>query len=103
MLRAIPGLELVELQGAADCCGSAGIYNVTQPELAGRLLEQKMDRVAESEARILVVGNPGCAIQIGAGIRMRGLRMQVAHPVELLDRAYGGEIRRTMASRGASN
>jgi glycolate oxidase iron-sulfur subunit len=88
LLRAIPGLELVEMEGAADCCGSAGIYNLTQPELARRLLERKMDRIEATGAAIIAVGNPGCALQIGAGIRARRLRMRVAHPVELLDRAY---------------
>jgi glycolate oxidase iron-sulfur subunit len=89
LLRAIPGLELVELQGAADCCGSAGIYNITQPELAGRLQAQKVDRVIATGARFLAVANPGCAIQIAGGLRARGVRMTVVHPVELLDRAYG--------------
>jgi glycolate oxidase iron-sulfur subunit len=88
LLRAIPGLELVEMEGAADCCGSAGIYNLTQPELAQRLLARKMDRIEATGAAIIAVGNPGCAMQIGAGIRARRLRMRVAHPVELLDRAY---------------
>jgi glycolate oxidase iron-sulfur subunit len=89
LLRAIPGLELVELAGASDCCGSAGIYNLTQPDLADRLLSQKIDRVATTGARCLAVGNPGCAIQIASGLRARGIRMAVVHPVELLDRAYG--------------
>jgi glycolate oxidase iron-sulfur subunit len=88
LLRAIPGLELVELEGAADCCGSAGIYNITQPELARRLLDRKMEKVRDTGAEIVAVGNPGCSLQIGSGIRLHGLRMQVAHPVELLDRAY---------------
>ena len=91
LLRAIPGLELVELAGASECCGSAGIYNLTQPGLAGRLLAQKIDRIAATGARCLAVGNPGCAIQIAGGLRARGIRMAVVHPVELLDRAYGRE------------
>jgi glycolate oxidase iron-sulfur subunit len=91
VLAAIPGLELVELRGSDNCCGSAGIYNLTQPDAAQALLERKMDAVAETGADILVVANPGCAIQIAAGIRQRRLRMRVAHPVDLLDRAYAAE------------
>ncbi len=93
VLSAIPGLELVELSGSDNCCGSAGIYNVTQPATAQALLERKMDAVAATKADFLVVANPGCAIQIGAGIRQRGLAMRVVHPVDLLDRAYAAERR----------
>ncbi len=88
LLRAIPGLTLVEMQGSADCCGSAGIYNLTQPEIAAKLQAQKVDRVAATGASMLAVGNPGCTIQIAGGLRARGIRMAVVHPVELLDRAY---------------
>jgi glycolate oxidase iron-sulfur subunit len=88
LLRAIPGLDLVEMQGAADCCGSAGIYNITQPAIAAKLQEQKLERVAATGASMLAVGNPGCAIQIGSGLRAQGVRITVVHPVELLDRAY---------------
>jgi len=93
VLQAIPGLELVELAGSDVCCGSAGIYNLTQPALSRELLERKMDAVQATGATILAVANPGCAIQIGAGIRARGLPMTVAHPVDLLDRAYRAEKR----------
>lgn len=93
LLRAIPGIDLIEMEGAADCCGSAGIYNITQPELSMRLLAQKMDRVAATGAQVVAAGNPGCIIQIAAGLRARGLRMAVAHPVELLDRAYETNLR----------
>ncbi len=93
ILRAIPGLELVELRGSDDCCGSAGIYNVTQPETSMALLNRKMDAVVETGADILATANPGCAIQIGAGIHTRGLPMTVVHPVDLLDRAYRAERR----------
>ncbi|MGH2389746.1 MAG: (Fe-S)-binding protein, partial [Chloroflexota bacterium] len=88
LLRAIPGLELVEMHGAADCCGSAGIYNITQPAIATKLQTQKIERAAATGASVLAVGNPGCAIQIGSGLRAHGVRMTVVHPVELLDRAY---------------
>ncbi|HVA88911.1 MAG TPA: (Fe-S)-binding protein [Chloroflexota bacterium] len=98
LLRAIPGLDLVELPGAADCCGSAGIYNLTQPDLADRLQAQKIDKIRGTGARCLAVGNPGCAIQIAGGLRARGVRMAVVHPVELLDRAYGREREEAMPS-----
>jgi glycolate oxidase iron-sulfur subunit len=99
ILRSIPGLELVELRGSDDCCGSAGIYNVTQPDTSMALLDRKMAAVVETGAEILVTANPGCAIQIGAGIRARGLAMSVAHPVDLLDRAYRAERRPGRKSR----
>ncbi|WP_376794273.1 (Fe-S)-binding protein [Thermogemmatispora sp.] len=88
LLQSIPGLRLVELKEADWCCGSAGIYNITNQELAGKLLERKMQHVAATGAQAVVTGNPGCMMQIALGIRERGLKMQVLHPVELLDRAY---------------
>jgi glycolate oxidase iron-sulfur subunit len=88
LLRSIPGVELVELNQADWCCGSAGIYNITQPELSKRILTMKVDNVAASGAEILATGNPGCAIQIAAGCRARGLAIEVVHPIDLLDRAY---------------
>ncbi len=93
VLQTIPGIELVELAGSDVCCGSAGIYNLTQPAMSRELLERKMDAAEASGAEILAVANPGCAIQIGAGIRARGLAMSVVHPVDLLDRAYRAERR----------
>ncbi len=89
ILRAVPGLELVELPRSDWCCGSAGVYNLTQPELAGRLLEKKIDHIASTGASVVAVGNPGCSLQIGMGIRRRGLSVRVLHPVEILASAYG--------------
>ncbi|RAQ94845.1 (Fe-S)-binding protein [Thermogemmatispora tikiterensis] len=88
LLQNIPGLRLVELKEADWCCGSAGIYNITNQDLAGKLLERKMNNIAATGAEAVVTGNPGCMMQIALGIRERGLRMQVLHPVELLDQAY---------------
>jgi len=93
ILRAIPGLELIEMRASDTCCGSAGIYNVTQPAMAMTLLERKMDAVLETGADLLVVSNPGCAIQIAAGVRLHGALLSVVHPVDLLDRAYRAERR----------
>ena len=87
LLRRIPGLSLLDLADSDLCCGSAGVYNLLEPELAGRLLEMKVKRIAETGAGILVTGNPGCLLQIARGCRDRGLTVEVLHPVELLGRA----------------
>lgn len=87
LLRKIPGLSLVELADSDLCCGSAGVYNLLEPELAGRLLEMKVKRIAETGASILIAGNPGCLLQIARGCRDHGLPIEVLHPVELLGRA----------------
>jgi glycolate oxidase iron-sulfur subunit len=89
LLAAIPGLELVELAEADLCCGSAGSYNLTEPAMARRLRERKIDRIAATGADCVVAANPGCALQIRAGLAARGLAVRVAHPVELLDEASG--------------
>jgi glycolate oxidase iron-sulfur subunit len=88
LIRAIPGIKLVEMYESDFCCGSAGIYNLTHPEMAQRLLELKMENVAATGADVVVASNPGCLIQIAAGLRQRGLSMEVVHPIDLLDRAY---------------
>jgi glycolate oxidase iron-sulfur subunit len=88
LLRRIPGLRLVDLKEADWCCGSAGIYNITNQEMAGKLLERKMQNIIASGASIIATGNPGCMMQIALGARERGLDLQVMHPVQLLDEAY---------------
>ena len=89
LLASIGGLELVALGEADVCCGSAGSYNLTEPAMARRLRERKIDNIVATGATCVVVGNPGCALQIRAGLAGRGLDVRVAHPVELLDEAYG--------------
>jgi glycolate oxidase iron-sulfur subunit len=89
LLAQIPGLTVVDLAESDWCCGSAGIYNLTQPEMAGRLLERKIRHVLETGAEAVVSANPGCILQIQAGLRARGADVRVLHLVELLDRAYG--------------
>jgi glycolate oxidase iron-sulfur subunit len=89
LLRRIPGLTLVELQGGELCCGSAGVYNILEPAMADELLALKIDRIVESGARTLVAGNPGCLMQIAKGCRARGLDVEVLHPVTLLAQAAG--------------
>jgi len=90
LLRSIPGLELVELREADRCCGSAGIYNITQPEMSARVLAEKLNHLARTGAAVVASGNPGCLLQLSQGIRSRGLPMTAVHPIELLDRAYTG-------------
>jgi len=88
LLRAIPGVQLVEHTDAATCCGAAGIYNLTQPEMSEAVLSRKLDALAVADPDIVATGNPGCLMQIARGAAERGLRARVAHPVELLDEAY---------------
>jgi glycolate oxidase iron-sulfur subunit len=87
LLRRIPGLRLLELADSELCCGSAGIYNLLEPDMADRLLERKIERIVETGARVVLAGNPGCLLQIAKGCRGRGLDVEVLHPVELLARA----------------
>ncbi len=87
LLARIPGLSLVELQDSDLCCGSAGVYNLLEPDMADRLLAMKLERIVETGARIVAAGNPGCVLQIAKGARRRRLDLEVRHPVELLARA----------------
>ena len=89
LLAQIPGLELREMEESSLCCGSAGIYNVTQPEMAGRLGRRKVEHIVDVAPEILATANPGCALQIANGLRSAGRDIEVAHVVQLLDRAYG--------------
>ncbi len=90
MLEAIPGLRLRLLPGSDRCCGSAGIYSVLRPTMARAVLDSKITSMAEARPRpdVIVSGNPGCLMQIGAGLRAARLPIGVAHPVELLDLSY---------------
>jgi glycolate oxidase iron-sulfur subunit len=90
LLRAIPGVRLVELAESDLCCGSAGVYNLLEPEIAGRLLGRKLDRIAETGADVVVSGNPGCLLQLRMGLAERGLAIRAHHPVELLDWSVEG-------------
>lgn len=90
VMNLIPGIEFRELPESDLCCGSAGIYNMVQPEMSGRLLERKIGHLKETGADYLVAGNPGCLLQIRKGIKQHGLDIKTAHPVELLDWSYRG-------------
>jgi glycolate oxidase iron-sulfur subunit len=88
LLRAIPGLQLVDLNESDWCCGSAGTYNLTEPDMARRLLERKVNNLQATEADVVVAGNPGCLMQIRAGLQQRGLPLKAMHTVDLLAEAY---------------
>lgn len=87
LLRRIPDLTLVDLADAELCCGSAGVYNLLEPEMAGELGRRKAARIRETGARIVAAGNPGCLMQIRQHCRAESLAVEVAHPVTLLARA----------------
>ena len=88
LLAAIPDLELVPLEGSDRCCGSAGIYSLLHPALSLEVLAAKLRAIEAAAPDVVVTGNPGCMMQIGAGALLSGLDVTVHHPVELLDRAY---------------
>jgi glycolate oxidase iron-sulfur subunit len=90
LLAQLPGVRVVDLPESDWCCGSAGIYNLTQPEMAERLLRRKTRNIESTRAEAVITANPGCILQIQAGLRARGLDIPVLHLVELLDGAYGG-------------
>jgi len=89
VLNTIPGVEMVPLKGFEECCGGAGIYGLLHPELSSDVLDGKIENILASGADTLVTANPGCVMQIGAGLLLRGVRMDVLQPVDLLDDAYG--------------
>lgn len=91
LLRAIPGLELVEMRDPTRCCGAAGIYSVLQKKMSRQLLENKMKDVASTGVRVVATANPGCMMQLQLGWYLSGVDGQVYHVVELLDKAYQAE------------
>jgi len=91
VLRLLPGVSLVELPESTWCCGSAGVYAITQPEQAERLLGRKTANIVGTGAEWVATANPGCHLQIARGLDAAGTRIKVAHPVSLLARAYRRE------------
>jgi len=89
LLKAIPGIQFVEVEGADQCCGSAGIYNITQNELSMEILDRKMEKIQKAHIDILATGNPGCMFQFRYGAQKFGMNLQVVHPVELLVNSLG--------------
>jgi glycolate oxidase iron-sulfur subunit len=88
VLRAIPNLKLVELSESTWCCGSAGIYNLIQPEMANDLLDRKLGHIRNTQATVVATGNPGCLLQIINGARQQNLPLRVVHPITLLAESY---------------
>jgi glycolate oxidase iron-sulfur subunit len=88
LFAAIPLLELVPVPGAAECCGSAGLFTLLEPEMSRAVLQTKLERLREAAPQVVATGNPGCLMQIGAGLAAAGIAARARHPVELLDDAY---------------
>jgi glycolate dehydrogenase iron-sulfur subunit len=88
LLAAIEGLELVPHADPGACCGAAGTYNLTHPEMARAVLARKLDALAAADPDLVASGNPGCLMQLRAGMAERGMRAEAVHPIDLLDRAY---------------
>ena len=87
LIRAVPGLEFVEMPLADQCCGSAGVYNVTETKTSLELLALKMDSIRETKSQAIVTANPGCILQLRAGTALHSTGHEVLHVVELLDRS----------------
>ena len=92
VLSAIEGLELIPIAGAEQCCGSAGIYNLLEPEVSAKVLDPKLNEILFAGTDLVVTGNPGCLMQIGAGLYKIGRGTKAVHPVDLLDEAYATGI-----------
>ena len=90
LLSKIPGLQLRDLPESELCCGAAGTYNLTEPEMAGRLSRRKLNNIVETGAEIVLTANAGCLLQIGREARQQGEPLRVMHPIELLDLSYRG-------------
>jgi glycolate oxidase iron-sulfur subunit len=88
LLEAIPELSVIPLPNAEECCGGAGIYGITHPELGTEIGADKVMAVMGTGAEVVATGNPGCMMQIGAGLLLEGSDVVAAHPVELLDESY---------------
>jgi len=91
LLRTVPDLRLVELPEASWCCGSAGIYNLTQPEMARQLLDRKLNHIKSTGAAVVATANPGCLLQLINGAKQQNMSLRVVHPVTLLAEAYRAE------------
>ncbi|HJS27280.1 MAG TPA: (Fe-S)-binding protein [Actinomycetota bacterium] len=88
LLRTIPGIHIAEIPDGDVCCGAAGLYNVLEPEMSGELRRRKAESIASTGASVVASANPGCTMQIVAGLRELGSPARVLHPIEILDRAY---------------
>jgi glycolate oxidase iron-sulfur subunit len=102
ILRSVPGLTLVELPESMWCCGSAGIYNITQPEMAAQLQERKLRNIISTGVSMVATGNPGCLLQIMSGAQRAGHDLEVVHPITLLARAYRQEVAAAVPAAASS-
>jgi glycolate oxidase iron-sulfur subunit len=91
LLAKIPGLKLVELAESDLCCGAAGTYNLTEPEMAERLGRRKLNNIRNTGARLVITANAGCLLQIAREARMQGEHLKIMHPMEVLDLSYRRE------------
>lgn len=91
LLSQIPGVRLIELAESDLCCGAAGTYNLTEPEMAGRLARRKLKNIVDTGARVVATANAGCLLQIAREARTQGERLAIVHPMDLLDKSYRGE------------
>ena len=94
LIQSVPGIELVEMRLADHCCGSAGVYNVTQTRTSLDLLTEKMECAKQTGADVIVTANPGCLLQMRNGAEIHGTRQQVLHVDELLDRGLAAATSR---------
>lgn len=92
LLAAIPGLRMVEMAESSLCCGSAGVYNITHPQMAGALGQRKAVNILATQAQAVVTANPGCALQLRAELARAGSHLPVLHIVDVLDAAYRGRM-----------
>jgi glycolate oxidase iron-sulfur subunit len=99
LLARIPELELVEIPEPAICCGSAGIYNLVQPDAANELGERKAALIAALKVDLVATGNPGCLLQLRATLQRLGSKTRVVHTVEILDAAMRGETAESLRRR----
>jgi len=88
LIRSLPGVELIEMRHPDICCGAAGLYSTLEPSMSNRILQQKMGDLLSTRADVVVTANPGCEMQLGAGLRSSGSKMRIEHITELLASAY---------------
>jgi glycolate oxidase iron-sulfur subunit len=88
LIRAVPGVEFVEMRHPDICCGAAGLYSTLEPDMSARILDEKLDDLVATRAEVVTVANPGCQMQLESGLRRRGSQIRVQHVSELLAAAF---------------
>ena len=101
LLRQIPGVDVREIAESEICCGSAGIYNLLEPEAATQLRDRKVQNILKTDAEVIVSGNPGCLLQIATGLEAAGRPMRIMHLVEVIDRSIRGGAASAIGAMGA--